>query len=131
MTYRAPLWLWTAQDASTVDLDDEKNALAEPASVADQDVKQMFLDTASEDHKRFAFAPEAMPARRMYQILRKGIFGQWSMMEANAITDEWDKLRPEDDVIVLYDEAHVEDDASDAASAQRTDNVGDVASAAA
>jgi hypothetical protein len=116
VAYRAPFWLWTAEDASTDDLDDEKNASAEPESLADKAVKQVFMDKASADYKRFAFAPETILGRRMYHILRKGIFGQWSMMEANAVISEWDGLHPEDEVAVFNDESDVEDGDSDASS---------------
>jgi hypothetical protein len=116
VAYRAPFWLWTAEDASTDDLDDEMHASAEPESLADQAVKQVFMNKASADYKRFAFAPEAILGRRMYHILRKGIFGQWSMMEARAIISEWDELHPEDEVAFDDDESDIEDGDSDASS---------------
>jgi aminoglycoside phosphotransferase (APT) family kinase protein len=116
VAYRAPFWLWTAEDASTDDLDDEMNASAEPESLADQAVKQVFMEKASADYKRFAFAPEAILGRRMHHILRKGIFGQWSMMEARAIISEWDELHPEDEVAFSDDESDIEDVDSEASS---------------
>ena len=75
-------------------------------------MKQAFLDTASEEYKRFAFASEAMLARRMYYILRKGIFGDWSFREAEAIIGEWDELHPEDGVVFVDDESDFDDDES-------------------
>jgi aminoglycoside phosphotransferase (APT) family kinase protein len=105
MAFRSPFWLWTSEDASTDVLEDEKNALLEPTTEEDRILKDIFLEYASGEYKRYAFAPEAMLARRMYHILRKGIFGDWDMMEAEAIIREWDDLHPEDDVAMLGDES--------------------------
>ncbi|KAF2831611.1 hypothetical protein CC86DRAFT_443233 [Ophiobolus disseminans] len=101
VAYCSPFWLWISEDAPSDHLDDEKNALEEPESIADRVVKQVFLENASAEYRRFAFAPEAMLARRMYYILRKGIFGDWSFREAEAIISEWDELHPEDDVAAV------------------------------
>ena len=109
MAYRSPFWLWTADDAESDDTEDEKMASLDPVSEEDQIMKQTFLEHASQEYKRLAFAPEAMLARRMYHLLRKGIFGDWSMMEADAILSEWDELHPEDGVVVIDDETDEED----------------------
>ncbi|KAH5246804.1 hypothetical protein HBI29_095240 [Parastagonospora nodorum] len=111
MAYRSPFWLWTAEDAESDVTEDEKTALLDPVNEEDQIMKQTFLDYASQEYKRLAFAPEAMLARRMYHLLRKGIFGDWSMMEADAVISEWDELHPEDAVVVIDDEIDVESEA--------------------
>jgi hypothetical protein len=110
MAYQSPFWLWISENASSDDLDDETNALLEPESEDDRVLKGVFLDNASADYKKFAFAPEAMLARRMYHILRKGIFGDWSMMEAEAIISEWDAMHPEDGVPAVHDGANYSDE---------------------
>jgi aminoglycoside phosphotransferase (APT) family kinase protein len=105
MAFRSPFWLWTSEDASTDVLEDEKNALLEPTTKEDQILKAVFLEYTSDEYKRYAFAPEAILARRMYHILRKGIFGDWDMMEAEAVIRDWDELRPEDNVAMSGDES--------------------------
>jgi hypothetical protein len=56
------------------------------------------------NYKRFAFVPETMLARRMYPILKDGIFGPWNMQEADNAIREWNELHPEDGVAVSLDE---------------------------
>ncbi|CAO2656577.1 Nn.00g053800.m01.CDS01 [Neocucurbitaria sp. VM-36] len=101
MAYRVPFWLWIPEDMNSVDEDDESNANLEARTDEDQALKDVFLTEASEKYKRLAFAPEALLARRMFPILRKGIFGPWNMMEAENIIREWDELHPEDGVVVV------------------------------
>jgi hypothetical protein len=103
MTYRSPFWLWISENSSSDDLEDETNALLEPKTDDDRVLKRVFLENASAEYKKFAFAPEAMLARRMYHLLRKGIFGDWSVMEAEAIISEWDTMHPDDNVAAAND----------------------------
>jgi hypothetical protein len=111
MAYRAPFWLWTPEDSSSDTFEDEKNALSEPTAIEDQELKRVFLETASDDYKRFALAPEAILARRMYFLLRKGIFGPWNGQEAHAVISEWHDLHPEDGAASLdYSDSEDESD---------------------
>ncbi|KAF1912211.1 phosphotransferase enzyme family-domain-containing protein [Ampelomyces quisqualis] len=103
MAYRAPFWLWTPEDVNSVHEDDEENANIEPDNAEHRELKDLFLAHASEKFKLFAFAPEAMLARRMYFILKEGIFGPWNMMEANKVIEEWNELHPEDGVVIDVD----------------------------
>jgi hypothetical protein len=98
MAYRSPFWLWISENSCSDDLEDETNALLEPETDDDRVVKRVFLENASAEYNKSAFAPEAMLAKRMYHLLRKGIFGDWSMMEAEAIIGEWDAMHPDDNV---------------------------------
>lgn len=98
VAYRAPFWLWTPVDMASADEDDESVANVELATDEDRILKQVFLDNASDKYKLFAFAPEAMLARRMFSILQKGMPGTWNYDEAKAVVKEWDKLHPEDNV---------------------------------
>jgi hypothetical protein len=50
----------------------------------------------SEEYKRFAFAPEALLARRMYNVFRTGLHNEWEVIAAEAIIREWDELHPKD-----------------------------------
>jgi hypothetical protein len=116
MVYRAPFRLWTAEDSNSDDLENETNALLEPTTPEDQELKRVFLENASEEYKCFALAPVAMLARRMYHILRTGIFGDWSMIEAEAIISEWDKMHPEDGAALVDDESDDCSETSDGSS---------------
>jgi hypothetical protein len=100
MAYRAPFWLWTPEDMDSTEMDHEHIADISPVTDEDRELKELFQDYAPERYKRFAFAPEAMLARRMYPILKDGIFGPWNMMEAESVIREWDKIHPDDGVAV-------------------------------
>jgi hypothetical protein len=96
MAYQSPFWLWISENASSDDLDDETNALLEPETDDDRVRKSVFLEHASAEYRKFAFAPEAMLARRMYHLLRTGTFREWSMMDAmhpeDGVTAELDSI---------------------------------------
>jgi hypothetical protein len=109
MAYRSPFWLWISENSSSDDLEDETNALLEPETDDDRVLKRVFLENASTEYKKFAFAPEAILARRMYHLLRKGIFRDWSMMEAEAIISEWDAMYPDDNVAAANDGTDYDD----------------------
>ena len=98
MAYRAPFYLWTPADMSSDKEDDESVANVELVTDEDRILKQVFVDNASDKYKFFAFAPEAMLARRMFYFLQKGMSGSWDYDEAKAVVKEWDKLHPEDNV---------------------------------
>jgi hypothetical protein len=101
MAYRAPFWLWTPEDMDSDREDEESMANCEPVTDEDKKLKQVFLDNASEKYKMYAFTPEAMLARRMFYILKKGMPGFWEHDEARSVIREWDCLHPEDDVRIL------------------------------
>jgi len=116
MAYRAPFWLWTPADMASADEDDESVANVELATDEDRILKQVFLDNASDKYKFFAFAPEAMLARRMFYFLQKGMPGSWNYDEAKAVVKEWDKLHPEDNVRFRLDwrsDSEAESDSDD------------------
>ncbi|KAI4610294.1 hypothetical protein J4E80_008058 [Alternaria sp. BMP 0032] len=99
MAYRAPFWLWAPEDMSGDESDDESVANVEVTTDLDKILKQVFLDNASEKYKLYAFSPEAMLARRMFDILKTGILGGTHRLEeAKSVIKEWTKLHPEDDV---------------------------------
>jgi aminoglycoside phosphotransferase (APT) family kinase protein len=98
MAYRAPFWLWTPEDMDSVEQGEERTANFEPEIADDRELKDLFIALASEKYKRFAFAPEAMLARRMYVLLREGIGGPWQFMEAEKVVKEWNELHPEDGI---------------------------------
>jgi hypothetical protein len=101
MAFRSPFWLWMPErsDAgSWGDDEDEKNAALQPEAEDDRVLQRMFLDNISEEYRRFAFAPEAFLARRLYDILRTSICSDWHLEEAEAIVREWSDLHPEDNI---------------------------------
>lgn len=103
MAYRAPFWLWIPEDMDSCDDDNEDNANIEPTCEVDKQLKELFLSCASEKYKLYAFAPEAMLARRLYPILQGGIFSTGGVREADSIIREWHELHPEDGVMVEED----------------------------
>jgi aminoglycoside phosphotransferase (APT) family kinase protein len=98
MAYRAPFWLWTPEDMDSDKEDEECVADVEPVTDEDRMLKQVFLDNASEKYKLYAFAPEAMLARRMFFILRESLRSDWEFEEAKSVIREWIELHPEDGV---------------------------------
>ncbi|KAI4923587.1 uncharacterized protein J4E92_007561 [Alternaria infectoria] len=116
MAYRAPFSLWTPEDMPSAKEDDESVANVEPVTEEDKILKQVFLDNASEKYKFFAFAPEAMLARRMFYIMQKGANSPWYNDEAISVVKAWDKLHPEDNVRFRYDwqsDSEAESDSDD------------------
>ncbi|KAL6702476.1 hypothetical protein ACN47E_001631 [Coniothyrium glycines] len=114
MAYRAPFWMWLPVDMESVTANGEDKANFEPVTNEDREVKQFFVDNASAKYNRYAFAPEAMLARRMYVLLKDGVFGTWEFDEATKVIQEWDILHPED--LVVLEESDSEfssDDDSD------------------
>ncbi|KAB2106404.1 hypothetical protein AG0111_0g5510 [Alternaria gaisen] len=98
MAYKAPFWLWTPEDMDSDNEDDENMANLEPIEEEGKILKQVFLENASEKYKFYAFAPEAMLARRMFYILKNGHPGDWEFEEAKSVIREWNELHPEDGV---------------------------------
>lgn len=100
VAYRAPFWLWTVcnEDLPSAAYDQEETAILQPANEEAAIIKQVFMETASEKFKFFAFAPEAMLARRMYLIMKEGFCSDWYIMEAESIIRDWIKLHPEDNI---------------------------------
>lgn len=96
MAYRAPFWLWTPAHTPTGHIYDEDNANLEPSNHVDKQLKQLFVRCASEKYKLFAFAPEAVLARRMYAMLGKGVYSMRDREEAEDIIQGWKRLHPED-----------------------------------
>ncbi|CAG5169910.1 uncharacterized protein ALTATR162_LOCUS7100 [Alternaria atra] len=98
MAYRAPFWLWTPEDMDSEKADEETMASFEPISEEGQGLKQVFLENASEKYKLYAFAPEAMLARRMFHILQESLRSAWEFEEAKNVIRKWNELHPEDGV---------------------------------
>jgi len=98
VAYRAPFWLWTPEEMTSDEEDGEWVASVEPITEEDKIMKQVFLDNASEKFKRFAFSREAMMARQMFEIIRKGMSDEWEHDLAESIIMAWDDLHPKDDV---------------------------------
>ncbi|KAH7564356.1 hypothetical protein BM1_01403 [Bipolaris maydis] len=98
VAYKAPYWLWTEEHVDSDYADTEECANIVPVTEDAKILKQVFMDNASEKYKRFAFAPEAILARRMYVILKEGIPKDWHIEEAWKIVSEWHALHPEDGI---------------------------------
>ncbi|KAG9188169.1 hypothetical protein G6011_02092 [Alternaria panax] len=113
MAYRAPFWLWTPRDMNSEKADEEHMANFEPIDDEDKKLKQVFLENASEKYKLYAFAPEAMLARRMFRILKESLSGEWEHEEARSVIREWNELHPEDGVQYADSNTESESDADE------------------
>jgi serine/threonine protein kinase len=100
MAYRAPFWLWSLDGVATGIDSNEETVNISPLSEEATVLKQVFLDNASEKLKLFAFSPEAILTRRMYVILKEGIFTDWYVEEAWQIVREWHALHPDDEIVL-------------------------------
>ncbi|KAF5844253.1 hypothetical protein GGP41_002781 [Bipolaris sorokiniana] len=98
VAYKAPFWLWTEDHVDSDFADTEECANIVPVTEDAKMIKQVFMENASEKYKHFAFAPEAILARRMYVILKEGIPKDWHIEEAWKIVSEWHALHPEDGI---------------------------------
>ncbi|KAF2874696.1 hypothetical protein BDV95DRAFT_591494 [Massariosphaeria phaeospora] len=111
MAYRAPYWLWLTDD------DDEwveGNVNMEPKTEEDREMKAVFDEVTSQDFKRLACSPEAILARRMFKILKDGMFDDWTLAEAYAVINDWETLYPEDNVKAeMQSNSSDEEDSSD------------------
>ncbi|PVI00205.1 hypothetical protein DM02DRAFT_527535 [Periconia macrospinosa] len=99
MAYRAPHWAWLGEaEEGGVVVDQEVGIDFQPKNEIAKQMKAYFLEHASEEWKKLAFAPEAILARRMFTILRNGLDNDWELDEAKAILSEWDQLHPEEKI---------------------------------
>ncbi|KNG44613.1 hypothetical protein TW65_08538 [Stemphylium lycopersici] len=110
MAYRAPFWLWTPEDMNRAEVDKEATANIEPVNEEGRALKEVFLNHVSEKYKMFAFAPEAMLARRMFLILQEGMRSTWNYEEAESVIREWNELHPEDGIRVEESDSDVASD---------------------
>lgn len=99
MALRAPFHMW-ADDPHLYE-DDENRIHEEPARRTDRAVKQAYCDAASDEYRRFAFAPEAILARRMFEVLTNGMLARKE--ETASIVRAWNALYPSD---LIYQPIH-------------------------
>lgn len=96
VAYRAPFWMWIDDE---MDWEDERFAVHEPKTIKHQAVKAYFMDHASDEWKNFAFSPEAILGRQMFDFLLRGVHHDHEAKAAEALLKDWDKLHPEDQII--------------------------------
>lgn len=89
VAYRAPFWMWIDDDA---DEWDETLATADPTDVHGWRLKRLFMQLASDGWKRYAFAPEYVLARRIFERLKVGTKGNGAITEPQSIVGEWQKI---------------------------------------
>jgi hypothetical protein len=102
MAFRAPFWLWLTEDQSNdteFDLEAEEYINTCPTT-ADSHIaaKSIWEQEAGEEWKRIATAPEYIIARRMWLLLRDGMFSNQSCDVADEVVQAWQELHPDDDV---------------------------------
>ncbi|KAF2650063.1 hypothetical protein K491DRAFT_570426, partial [Lophiostoma macrostomum CBS 122681] len=95
MAYKPPYWLWYPAEAATREFDREESANIEPASEHGRVMKQIFLKNASPEFLKYAFAPEAIIARKVLTHLRHGFKHKAHAEMAMATIEEWQQLHPD------------------------------------
>lgn len=96
VAYGAPYWMWL--DERTLSWHHERNVNHEPKTENGRIAKEYFQANASDEWKKFAFAPEAIIARQLFDFAIRGIDGSWDTEVIDACFEEWNKLHPEDKV---------------------------------
>jgi hypothetical protein len=95
MAYRAPFWLWQNDDIyESGDCYDENLANMTPTTDLERELKRVFEENASDEFKYYAFAKEAILARRMFKILKEGMFSTQAIEECKVVIGEWKELHP-------------------------------------
>jgi hypothetical protein len=89
VAYRAPFWMWNEEGA---DEDDEMLATIEPTDLELLRLKRLFEELVSDEWKRYAFTPEYMLERRLFESLKGGMRGSDAVKEARDIVAEWQKI---------------------------------------
>ncbi|KAJ4372024.1 hypothetical protein N0V83_003797 [Neocucurbitaria cava] len=123
VAYRAPLWLWNDMyDHGTY----ETKALLTPVDSDEEELKRTFEELADEEWLRYAFAPEFVVARRLFEILRSGAPGSEHWDEAKDIFKTWQEMYPEteglvDDDSLYADSEPVSDSDGDPCSGSSSD----------
>lgn len=113
MAYAAPFWMWMPVDTPSGEKDKEESVSFEPQTDEDRRIKEAFMHLASDKYKRFAFAPEAVLARRMFHHLCNGLDASWDFDLATEIIQEWETLHPEDGVVLEESDSDSSSDDSD------------------
>lgn len=90
MSKRAPFFLWLDGEE---DLRDENFAFALPDS-EDAEYKRMFWDMADKDYLRYAFAPEYVVARGLFQLLQRGLGDCYDNELAKKLIADFEKKYP-------------------------------------
>ncbi|KAF2731262.1 hypothetical protein EJ04DRAFT_409861, partial [Polyplosphaeria fusca] len=89
--FRAPFWTWVDSDKYAMDVEDTVNAPAVPEL---EELKKVFEEEAGEEFMCLAYAPEYLIARRLFAIVKNGIFSSYQLEEAKAIVQDWVALHP-------------------------------------
>lgn len=80
--------MWLPQDSESHDADEEGEVNYEPTDQEGRELKQMFIEHASEKYKRNALSPEAILARRMYLYLKDGVCTMEDMGDSKDIIQQ-------------------------------------------
>lgn len=94
VAYRPPFWMWLDEDDNG---DNEAGANVDPQTEENIALKAAFNETATTELKRFAYAPEYILARKMFNTLKNGLFATWDIEAAEDVIHEWGELHPDQD----------------------------------
>jgi aminoglycoside phosphotransferase (APT) family kinase protein len=94
MALRAPTFAWMEDRLNCES--NEQHANYQPEGRTNRAVRHAYCDAASHEYVTFAFAPEAILARRMFQVVTKGMLNRVRMDESASIARDWNALYPSD-----------------------------------
>jgi hypothetical protein len=101
MALRAPFYAWTENRLNCES--NEQYVNDQPAGRTNRAVRQAYRDAASQEYVTFAFAPCAILARRMFQVVTKGMLNRVRKDDAASIARDWNALYPSD---MIYQPFH-------------------------
>ncbi|KAF2278280.1 uncharacterized protein EI97DRAFT_360783, partial [Westerdykella ornata] len=96
LAYKAPFWAWLPEDCASDEEDDENYANFEPQTEEDKLMKDVFMQYARAEYIKYAFAPEAIIARKMFGAIKDCFFTSWEFDNAYAVIEGWKALHPSD-----------------------------------
>ncbi|KAF2787276.1 hypothetical protein K505DRAFT_258065 [Melanomma pulvis-pyrius CBS 109.77] len=89
LSVRAPFFFWTEDDAWEEDEADVYRPLSDPEHIA---LKAVYEEVAGPQFSQTSYIPELALARRMYYILKRGLYSGIQVQFAEDIIEEFAKL---------------------------------------
>jgi hypothetical protein len=97
VAYKVPYWLWLPDTCCRSVADDEASVNIEPSTEHERELKQIFMETAADEpmYSKYAFAPEAIIARKLFDVLQNSLEHNWELNQAKEVIREWKEMHME------------------------------------
>ena len=92
---RPPWWLWQDELFPEDAMKSEKNANIKPYDPELLEVKNIFEEIVGNEYNRFAYQPQYLLSRRLFDIALYGVHSNEDAIEVQEIVKEWSKLDKE------------------------------------